>query len=393
MEASAHGARHLLAGAAMGVLAACGTNPAQLDWDLRPQDLSTAEAARSVTANRPAPDSRGVISYPGYQVAVARRGDTVASLAARVGLPTADLARANALTPETPLNAGAVLTLPARVAEPSAATGVLPASRPVAAAPAPVAAIATTALDSPAPAAATPAQPPKPAAAAGTEPIRHKVVQGETAYSISRLYNVTTQALAEWNGLDANYTVRTGQTLLIPVVVEDRSGQPEPVTRPGQGSPTPAPPSAAKPLPTESPPPANKPAPGTPASPDLGKDRTGASAARFAMPAQGTIIRAFVPKKNEGIDIGAPAGSPVVAAADGTVAAITKDTDQVPILVLRHADNTLTVYANIDGIRPAKGDTVQRGQQIAVVRPGNPAFLHFEVRKGFEAVDPLPYLQ
>ena len=388
MRASGKGARHLLAGVAMSALAACGTDPSQLDWDLRPQNLSTAEAARSVTTSRPAPDSRGVISYPGYQVAVARRGDTVASVAARVGLPAADLARANALTPETALNAGAVLTLPARVAEPPAASGAAAAPRP--AAPVATAAIATTTLDAPAPS----ARPASPAAtAAGPEPVRHKVVRGETAYSISRLYNVTTQALAEWNGLDANYTVRTGQTLLIPVAVEGRPRPTDTVTRPGQGSPTPEPPSATKPLPAENPAPANRPAPGTPASPDLGAKRTEASAARFAMPAQGSIIRAFAPGRNEGIDIGAPAGSPVLAAADGTVAAITQDTEQVPILVLRHADNTLTVYANIDGIRPAKGDVVTRGQQIAVVRQGNPPFLHFEVRKGFDAVDPLPYLQ
>jgi hypothetical protein len=38
------------------------------------------------------PDAQGVISYPGYQVAVARRGDTVGSVAARVGLSAQELA-------------------------------------------------------------------------------------------------------------------------------------------------------------------------------------------------------------------------------------------------------------------------------------------------------------
>ena len=81
------------------------------------------------------------------------------------------------------------------------------------------------------------------------------------------------------------------------------------------------------------------------------------------------------------------------AAADGTVAAITKDTDQVPILVLRHADNLLTVYAGIDAVKVAKGAKVSRGQQIAVIRAATPAFLHFEVRKGVDAVDPMGFLQ
>ena len=111
------------------------------------------------------------------------------------------------------------------------------------------------------------------------------------------------------------------------------------------------------------------------------------------MPADGRIIRGFSAKKNTGIDIGAVAGSPVMAAANGTVAAITKDTADVPILVVRHADNILTIYANIDGIKVAKGDKVKRGQSIAVVRAENPAFLHFEVRNGADAVDPLPYLE
>ena len=111
------------------------------------------------------------------------------------------------------------------------------------------------------------------------------------------------------------------------------------------------------------------------------------------MPVAGKIIRGYVKKKNDGIDIGAAAGSPVKAAADGTVAAITKDTTGTPIVVIRHADGLLTVYAGVDGVSLAKGATVKRGQAIARVRAGDPSFLHFEVRKGVESVDPLPYLQ
>ena len=63
--------------AALAILAGC---EGPLDYDLRGQvgGFSTADAARGVTANRPAPDARGVITYPNYQVAVAQRGDTVA---------------------------------------------------------------------------------------------------------------------------------------------------------------------------------------------------------------------------------------------------------------------------------------------------------------------------
>ena len=111
------------------------------------------------------------------------------------------------------------------------------------------------------------------------------------------------------------------------------------------------------------------------------------------MPVQGSIIRGYQKKKNDGVDISASPGTPVGAASDGTVAAITKDTQGVPILVIRHAKDLLTVYANIDGIAVKKGDKVKRGQAIAKVRASDPAFLHFEVRQGFDSVDPMPYLQ
>ncbi|NHX27714.1 M23 family metallopeptidase, partial [Escherichia coli] len=72
--------------------------------------------------------------------------------------------------------------------------------------------------------------------------------------------------------------------------------------------------------------------------------------------------------------------------------AITRDTEQVPILVIRHDDSLLTVYANIDNITVSKGDKVSRGQTIAAIRGGDAPFLHFEVREGFDSVDPMPYL-
>lgn len=109
------------------------------------------------------------------------------------------------------------------------------------------------------------------------------------------------------------------------------------------------------------------------------------------MPVSGSIIRPYG-NGNEGIDIGAATGTPVNAAADGEVAAITQDTDQIPILVVRHPDGLLTVYANIRNIAVSRGDRVTRGQRLAEVGSGSPSFLHFEVRRGFEAVDPTDFL-
>ena len=121
--------------------------------------------------------------------------------------------------------------------------------------------------------------------------------------------------------------------------------------------------------------------------------QTEASRARMGMPVKGSIVRDYEKGKNEGLDIAGAPGAPVVAAEDGTVAAITSDADQVPIVVVRHDKNLLTVYANVDDIKVEKGDTVRRGQQLASLRDGDKAYLHFEVREGFDSVDPSPYLK
>ena len=60
--------------------------------------------------------------------------------------------------------------------------------------------------------------------------------------------------------------------------------------------------------------------------------------------------------------------------------------------MVRHADNILTVYANVTAVSVKKDDPIKRGQQIAKLRDGNDAYVHFEVRKGFDSVDPAPFI-
>jgi len=373
----------LLACTAMG---ACSdiTLPGGLDLGGTDAPATAVQA----TAERPEPDARGVITYPNYQVAVARPDDTVARIATRLGLDADALARTNGLPVDETLRDGELVLLNARVAPADAAGTATDGEIDVAT-------LAGSALDRAegtapaAPAEATQGE----ARAQGPEPRRHLVRRGETAYSIARSYDVSVRALAEWNGLDSALTVREGQTLLIPVA---RGPAPEPSgpTEPGEGSPTPEPPSASAPQPEEDLPSAAEASAAAAATETaITAPRTEASdTARLRQPVTGRIIRAYAPGTNEGVDFGAAAGTPVRAAADGTVAAITQDTDQVPIIVLRHESDLLTVYANVDAIAVERGTQVSRGQQIAEVRGGDPAFLHFEVRQGFDSVDPVPYL-
>jgi murein DD-endopeptidase MepM/ murein hydrolase activator NlpD len=390
--------RALLGATALFALAACSET---LDLDLRPPGMTTTEAAMRAVADRPEPDARGVISYPNYQVAVARRGDRLADVAERVGLPAGELARYNGVQPDTPLRQGEIVALPRRVAEPSAAPGSPRGNVDVAALAGPAidsaapARVETQALPSAAP--DEPAAQPRPSAPeTDEEPIRHRVERGETAYSIARLYDVSVRSLAEWNGLGPDFSVREGQHLLIPVALEpprSRVAVTEDETPPpGTGSPTPPPPSASQPLPEEEPAPAAQAAPAPP-SPELGEAQTAAtSEAEMAMPVDGPIIREFARGRNNGIAIAADPGTPVRAAAAGQVAAVTENTDEVSIVVIKHPDNLLTVYVNLDDIAVSKGDSVGRGDRIAAVAPGSPSFLHFEVTRGTERVDPMPYL-
>lgn len=370
--------------AALCLLGACSE---PLDYDLRGNlgGFSTTDAALKATTKRPKPDARGLISYPNYQVVVARRGDSVTDVAQRIGLPAGELARYNGVQPDTGLREGEVLALPRRVSEPRSTTDIASiAGAAIDNAPDTSPPVETTTLK--------PAPKPKAAAPAGPEPVRHKVKRGETAYTIARLYQVSVKALAEWNGLGPDFAIREGQYLLIPVedTARPRQQVAETVTEPGTGSPTPIPPSATAPLPDEKVEPASKPVEAQKA--DAG-EQTAASRSRMGMPVQGKIVRDYRKGKNEGIDIAGRPGAPVVAAESGSIAAITSDADQVPIVVVRHAGNLLTVYANVDDIKVKKGQKVKRGQQLAALRSGDKAYVHFEVREGFDSVDPSPYLK
>jgi LysM repeat protein len=352
-------------------VSACG-NMDDFDIDLRGGQYDTTEAAQNASRAKPVADERGVISYPTYQVVEALDGDTVGIIAARLKTAADPIARYNGLQVDEALAPGTIVALPQKLEDAPVATAE---DKPI-----DVTELANTAIEnakSHEPAKSTPNSD-------GIEPIRHKVVRGETAFTISRLYNVTVSALAEWNNLDGNLTVREGQYLLIPLPAETAAPVP-PTTPPGAGSSTPPPPSSTTPLP--------EPEPEVIAKPEPKLETVAApSGGRMGYPVKGKIIREYAKGKTDGLDISSPAGTTVVAAMDGVVAAVTMDVNQVPIVVVKHTDNLLTVYANLSDIMVAKGDNLLRGQGIAKVPSGNPPYVHFEVRKGLDSVDPMDYL-
>jgi murein DD-endopeptidase MepM/ murein hydrolase activator NlpD len=120
----------------------------------------------------------------------------------------------------------------------------------------------------------------------------------------------------------------------------------------------------------------------------------------FIWPVAGKVISKFGPAKdnlrNDGINIAAPSGAPVKASADGVVAYAGNELRGFGnMILLRHADGWVTAYAHNSSLLVKKGDKVQQGQTIARVgSTGNVETpqLHFELRQGTKAVDPLKVL-
>ena len=361
----------------LSVVILTGCDTSGFDLDMRQNQYNTSAAAQRVATPRAEPDDLGIIEYPTYQVVVAREGDTVTAIANRLGLTPNSLATYNGVSREKKMRAGEVLALP-KFSETAARQS---------------AEIDVSALTHSALAKVETYQASKTSQPATNkdEPIRHKVRRGETAFTISRLYNVSIRSLSEWNGLDSNFTIREDQYLLIPLMLEVPITAPKTrPEKPGQGSQTPLPPSSSSPLPKAE---SATTSQVTPLKEKTPVQETVATTGKLTYPVNGKIIREYVKGKTEGIDLSAPAGSTIVAAETGTVAAITADVDQVPIVVIKHANELLTVYANVGNISVSKGAQVSRGQAIGKIPPSNPTYLHFEVRQGLESVDPLDFLQ
>ena len=97
------------------------------------------------------------------------------------------------------------------------------------------------------------------------------------------------------------------------------------------------------------------------------------------------------PGIHTGLDMAAPYGTSIRAAADGTVADAAYDSSYGNYVKLRHDDNTVTIYAHCSSLCVSEGETVSRGDKIAEVgstgsSTGN--HLHFEIRKDNIRLDP-----
>lgn len=110
----------------------------------------------------------------------------------------------------------------------------------------------------------------------------------------------------------------------------------------------------------------------------------------------GTVTDAFgAGRGHGGIDLAAPTGTEIYAAADGTVGFAGWGTGYGNYIILLHEDGRQTVYGHCAELLVQQGMSVQCGEQIALVGATGDAtgpHLHFEVRENGERVDPAPYI-
>ncbi len=134
------------------------------------------------------------------------------------------------------------------------------------------------------------------------------------------------------------------------------------------------------------------------ALPAAAAPRVGEFCGQMLMPATQLreLSRGFGPT-HSGVDLMAPYGSPIRAAAGGTVVYAGWYYAYGKIVDIQHADGVLTRYAHMSAFAPgiARGAPVSAGQiigKIGTTGHAHGAHVHFEVRIDGHAVDPKPYL-
>jgi len=227
----------------------------------------------------------------------------------------------------------------------------------------------------------------------------HLVAEGETGIAIAAAYGVPWSQIVAVNGLESPFVLRRGRRLLLPgntptrapdleqraaafrIDIDDvlTGGQPAAA----ENAPVAVASSQPRPLPTNVP-------IAQPAS------FTG----RFAWPVKGKLLSRFGPgesgAKNNGIDIGVPAGTPIRATADGVVAYAG---DRVAVfgglVLINHGSGWVSAYGHASRVDVVRGQKITRGQIVGLTGDTGYASqpkLHFELRKDRVPVNPIPQL-
>ncbi len=124
-------------------------------------------------------------------------------------------------------------------------------------------------------------------------------------------------------------------------------------------------------------------------------DEALAGSADFIWPATGQVLQGFAEPRNMGITIAGKPGDPIVAAADGRVIfSGPGPRGYGNLVILKHPNETLSVYGHNRTLLVKEGQNVKRGQRIAELGSSgaDSPQLRFEIRKDGKPVDPRKYL-
>ncbi len=199
---------------------------------------------------------------------------------------------------------------------------------------------------------------------AEVEGVYHEVRQGETLLSICRAYGADLQEVAEINGIEDPSSIRVGDRVFIPDVTAPRSTRPSEIHPPETTG-------------------------------DISVQKF---PGEFIWPVDGVVTSRFGirwGKRHDGIDIAAPEGTPVLAAAAGTVLFSGAEGGYGKLIILQHEKNMITIYAHNRELLVRESDTVRQGQKIAEVGQTGRAtgpHVHFEIREGRTPRNPLFFL-
>ena len=339
---------------------------------------------------RPLPDSRGIITYKDYQILVANGDETVEQIAKRLNINPEKLASYNGVVSSYLPRGEEVLALPIRISgkvvNPNSEWNIESTRESIK-----NIENLNTNIGTP------------------DNPLKHRVEIGDTAYSIARLYNVSVTSLSKWNGLDADLNVVVGRELIIPVILNNKNFKNPEIKAP---TPTPIPTETnnnlslnESKLKTES---HSSEQNGVNNQINVAKEsQSNEIIQKFVRPVNGIILRKYNPtainNKNEGIDFAAKPGTPVKSTATGVVALISEPVGGLgKIILIKHKESIISIYGRINEIKVVKGERVQAGQVIGNVEKSfineddtenKQNYLHFELRKGTESLDPEPLFE
>jgi lipoprotein YgeR len=211
-------------------------------------------------------------------------------------------------------------------------------------------------------------------AACGSAPVGpgfYRVERGDTLTKIARDNRQSVSSIARWNNLSNPDAIEVGQVLRVAPPAGAASASATTSTASARSRSNAAAPNGAA---AEAP-----------------VNVANAPPISLVWPAAGTVIRRFDGKNSKGIDIADTAGTPVVAAASGTVVYAGNGLRGYGnLLIIKHNADYLTAYAHNRSLLVKEGQAVQQGQKIAEMgdTDNDRVMLHFELRYDGRSIDP-----